>query len=61
MDTVVIVPIVIGTTGEKLKNLKNNLTQPGLSWEIYKNLEKSDLLYTYSIVRGVICSQEECF
>lgn len=61
MDTVVIVPIVIGTTGEIPKNLKNNLTQLGLNWELYKHLQKSVLLDTCSIVRRVIGSQQAYF
>ena len=54
MESVVIAPIVVGSTGEIPKTIKKSLDILGLSWEIYLPLQKSVLLDTCSIVRRVL-------
>ena len=54
MDSVIIAPIVVGSTGEIPKTIKKSLDILGLSWEIYLPLQKSVLLDTCSIVRRVL-------
>lgn len=53
-DTVTIVPIVIGATGEIPKNLKTCLEKLRLNEIIYKQIQKSVILDTCHIVRRVL-------
>ncbi|CAH2019602.1 unnamed protein product, partial [Acanthoscelides obtectus] len=46
METVVIIPIVIGATGEISKKLKTSLQQLGLPFELYLPMQKSVVLDT---------------
>ena len=54
MESVTIVPIVIGTLGEIPKKLKENISVLGLEWELYKPIQKSVILDTCSIVRRAV-------
>lgn len=57
MDILVVTdPIVIRTTDEIPRNLRNNLTQLNWSWELFIELKNSVFLGTFSIVRKVIRS-----
>lgn len=54
MDKVILIPIVIGTTGEIPMKLKRNLDELGLDYSLRIMMRKSVILDTSSIIRRVL-------
>ena len=54
MNSVVVLPVIVGATGEIPKTLKTSISELGLQWDLYLPIQKSVILDTCAIVRRVI-------